>query len=103
MELHHHPERFEKLIRLFLRSSLVKKPCHKTHCQCPHRVNLSFQSSCSCALPNIKVLKDKDLEFTNSIPPFCETLPFSSTTTHSDCIAGFGLLTGWHVRHITSP
>jgi hypothetical protein len=48
-------------------NSLVKKPCHKTHCRCPHRLNLSFQSSRSCALPNIKVLKDKDLEFANSI------------------------------------
>ena len=53
----------------------VKKPCHKTHCRCPHRLNLSFQSSRSCALPNIKVLKDKGLEFANSIPPFNETLP----------------------------
>jgi hypothetical protein len=34
-------------------------------------LNLSFQSSRSCALPNIKGLKDKDLEFANSIPPFC--------------------------------
>ena len=48
-------------------NNLVKKPCHKTHCRCPHRLNLSFQSSRSCALPNIKVLKDKDLEFANSI------------------------------------
>src|SRR5215510_5813503 len=54
-------------------NSLVKKPCHKTYCRCPHRLNLSFQSSRSCALPNIKVLKDKDLEFANSIPPFFET------------------------------
>jgi hypothetical protein len=36
----------------------------------PHRLNLSFQSSRSCALPNIKVLKDKVLEFANSISPF---------------------------------
>ena len=42
-------------------NNLVKKPRHKTHCRCPHRLNLSFQSSRSCALPNIKVLKDKDL------------------------------------------
>jgi len=48
-------------------NNLVKKPCHKTHCRCPHRLNFSFQSSRSCALPNIKVLKDKDLEFANSI------------------------------------
>src|SRR5215217_823770 len=39
------------------------------HCRCPHRLNLSFQSSRSCALPNIKLLKDKDLEFSNSIYP----------------------------------
>jgi hypothetical protein len=32
-------------------------------------LNLSFQSSRSYALPNIKVLKDKDLEFANSIRP----------------------------------
>ena len=31
--------------------------------------NLSSQSSRSCAGPNIKVLKDKDLEFANSIRP----------------------------------
>ena len=30
----------------------------------------------SCVGPNIKMLKDKDLEFANSIPPFCETLPY---------------------------
>src|SRR5262249_42699372 len=51
----------------------VKKPCHKTHCRCPHRLNLSFQSSRSCALPNIKILKDKDLEFANSITLVSET------------------------------
>jgi hypothetical protein len=43
---------------------------HKTPYRCPHRLNLSSQSSRSCALPNIKVLKDKDLEFANSIRPF---------------------------------
>jgi len=36
-------------------------------------LNLSFQSSHSCALPNIKVLKDKDLEFANSIREVNET------------------------------
>src|SRR5262249_18505691 len=61
-------------------NNLVKKPCHKTPCRCPHRLNLSFQPSRSCALPNIKVLKDKDLEFANSIPPFFETKP--------SCMAG---------------
>ena len=54
-------------------NNLVKNHCHKTHCRCPHRLNLSFQSSRSCALPNIKVLKDKDLEFANSITEGCET------------------------------
>jgi hypothetical protein len=34
------------------------------------RLNLSSQSSHSCAGPNIKVLKDKGLEFTNSIRAF---------------------------------
>jgi hypothetical protein len=54
-------------------NSLVKKPCHKTHCRCPYRLNLSLQSSRSCTLPNIKVLKDKDLEFANSIGSLNET------------------------------
>ena len=54
-------------------NSLVKKPRHKTPYRCPHRLNLSFQSSRSCALPNIKALKDKGLEFANSIRRFCET------------------------------
>ena len=45
------------------------KPCHKTHCRCPHRLNLSFRSGRSCALPNVKALKDKGLEFANSIRP----------------------------------
>src|SRR5215468_9974110 len=54
-------------------NSLVKKPCHKTHCRCPRRLNLSFQSSRSCALPNIKVLKDKDLEFADSISEVFKT------------------------------
>jgi hypothetical protein len=35
-------------------------------------LNLSSQSSRSCAGPNIKVLKDKDLEFANSIRPLSE-------------------------------
>src|SRR5262249_36584780 len=56
-------------------NNLVKKPCHKTHCRCPHRLNLSFQPSRSCALPNIKVLKDKDLEFANSIHPVVALRP----------------------------
>jgi len=54
-------------------NNLVKKPCHKTHCRCPYRLNLSFQSSRSYALPNIKALKEKDLEFANSIREGCET------------------------------
>jgi hypothetical protein len=57
-------------------NNLVKRPCHKTPYRCPHRLNLSSQSSRSCALPNIKALKDKDLEFANSIPSF-----FSSPST----------------------
>jgi hypothetical protein len=36
-------------------------------------LDLSSQSSRSCALPNIKALKDKDLEFANSIGAFFET------------------------------
>src|SRR5215813_15482462 len=55
-------------------NNLVKKPCHKTYCQCPHRLNLRFQSSRSCALPNIKMLKDKGLEFANSIRRVSETM-----------------------------
>ena len=54
-------------------NKLVKIPCHKTPYRCPHRLNLSSQSSRSCAGPNIKVLKDKDLEFANSIRRFFET------------------------------
>src|SRR5215813_1963822 len=49
-------------------------PCHKTPYRCPHRLNLSSLSSRSCAGPNIKVLKDKDLEFANSIRSLNETL-----------------------------
>jgi hypothetical protein len=48
-------------------NNLVKRPCHKTPYRCPHRLNLSSQSSRSCAVPNIKALKDKDLEFANGI------------------------------------
>src|SRR5678816_1850457 len=54
-------------------NKLVKIPCHKTPYRCPHRLNLSSQSSRSCAGPNIKMLKDKDLEFANSIPPILDT------------------------------
>jgi hypothetical protein len=79
-------------------NNLVKKPCHKTHCRCLHRLNLSFQSSRSCALPNIKLLKDKDLEFANSIRGFFETASVSHNTTRSDCIEGFGVLTADRVR-----
>jgi hypothetical protein len=50
-------------------NKLVKIPCHKTPSRCPHCLNLSSQSSRSCAGPNIKVLKDKDLEFANSNRP----------------------------------
>src|SRR5262247_3743738 len=50
-------------------NKLVKISCHKTPYRCPHRLNLSSQSSRSCAEPNTKVLKDKDLEFANSIRP----------------------------------
>src|SRR5437764_9815474 len=50
-------------------NKLVKIPCHKTPYRCPHRLNLSSQSSLSCAGPNIKVLKDKGLEFASSIYP----------------------------------
>ena len=55
-------------------NKLVKRPCHKTPYRYPHRLNLSFQSSCSCVSPNIKVLKDKDLEFANSIREVIETV-----------------------------
>jgi hypothetical protein len=51
-------------------NKLVKIPCHKTPYRCPYRLNLCSQSSRSCARPNIKVLKDKDLEFANSIDWF---------------------------------
>src|SRR5262249_20324506 len=71
------PSRCPEIARILLANSnqwyfnnLVKNPCHKTHCRCPHHLKLSFKSSRSCALPNIKLLKDKDLEFANSIRPF---------------------------------
>jgi hypothetical protein len=51
-------------------NKLVKIPCHKTPYRRPHCLNLSSQSSRSCAGPNIKLLKDKDLEFANSITSF---------------------------------
>src|SRR5438105_6341537 len=54
-------------------NGLVKRPCQKTPSRCPHRLNLSSQSSRSCAGPNIKLLKDKDLEVANSIPRFFKT------------------------------
>jgi hypothetical protein len=54
-------------------NKLVKISCHKTPYRCPHRLNLSSQSSRSYAGPNTKVLKDKDLEFANSIRGFFET------------------------------
>src|SRR5215471_18398294 len=88
-------------------NNLVKKPCHETHCRCPHRLHLSFQSSRSCALPSIKVLKDKDLEFANSIPAFIDyggcgqwhvwppprapddVLPLQSSNLRATCLRGF--------------
>jgi hypothetical protein len=51
-------------------NSLVKTPCHKTPYRRLHRLSLSSQSSRSWAGLKIKVLKDKGLEFANSIPPF---------------------------------
>jgi hypothetical protein len=42
-------------------------------------MNRKPESSRSCALPNIKVLKDKDLEFANSIGSFCETVRMNRT------------------------
>src|SRR5215813_2398429 len=82
-------------------NSLVKKPCHKTHCRCSHRLNLSFQSSRSCALPNIKVLKDKDLEFANSIR-FLRQRP-ALPPHHVLNAWGIWVLTAHCVKHIRSP
>jgi hypothetical protein len=48
-------------------NNLVKIPCHKTPYRCPHRLSLSSQSSRSCTGLKIKALKDKGLEFANSI------------------------------------
>src|SRR4029434_2950069 len=67
-------------------NNLVKTPCHKTPYRCPHRLSLSSQSSRSCAGLKIKVLKDKDLEFANSIRPIFETVSCSHTTPHPDCM-----------------
>jgi hypothetical protein len=41
--------------------------------RCPYRLSLSSQQVVLALGQNIKVLKDKDLEFANSIPGFCET------------------------------
>jgi hypothetical protein len=70
-------------------NNLVKKPCHKTPYRCPHRLNLSFQSSRSCALPNIKVLKDKDLEFANSIRALTLWLPLRGVEVSQQSSKGF--------------
>jgi hypothetical protein len=50
-------------------NNLAKTPCHKKPYRCPHHLSLSSQSSRSCAGLKIKVLKDKGLEFANSIRP----------------------------------
>src|SRR5262245_46789927 len=55
-------------------NKLVTIPYRKTPYRCPHRLNLSSQSSRSCAGPNIKLLKDKGLEFANSIRAFAALL-----------------------------
>src|SRR5215468_3233993 len=44
-----------------------------------------------------------DLESRLGNPPFFATAPVYHNTTHSAYIAGFELLTAWHVRNITSP
>ena len=48
-------------------NNLVKTLCHKTPYRCPHRLSLNSQSSRSCDWLKIKMLKDKGLEFANSI------------------------------------
>ena len=50
----------------------------------------------SCALPNIKVLKDKDLEFSNSIPPFLRQRP--TLTSQPLQTALWGLVVDWLSR-----
>src|SRR4029453_16178475 len=82
-------------------NKLVKIPFHKTPYRRPHRLNLSSQSSRSCTEPNIKLLKDKDLEFANSICGFSRQRP--ALTIYSVCIAGCGVLTASRGRGITSP
>ena len=61
-------------------NSLVKTPCHEMPYRCPHRLNLSSHSSRSCAGPNIKMLKDKDLEFANSIVEFARLSSYAGVT-----------------------
>src|SRR5262249_15015569 len=61
---------------------LVKTPCHKMSYRCPYRLNLTSQRSRSCAHLNIKILKDRDLEFANSIrevnePLFAAAVPMT--------------------------
>src|SRR5215510_2653720 len=72
-------------------NSLVKASYQKTPYRCSYRLSLSAQASRSCAGPNIKVLKDKDLEFANSIPPFFETSAGSTfeSLVHREKKAGF--------------
>ena len=69
--------------------SRVKIPYHKTPYRCPHRLNLSSQSSRSCAGPNIKLLKDKDLEFANSNGSFFATVPCSHKTHVRTSLLGY--------------
>src|SRR4029450_3982637 len=62
-------------------NKLVKTPCHKTPYRRPHRLSLSSQSSRSCAGLKIKVLKDKALEFANTIPPSREQTVYKEKTS----------------------
>src|SRR5256885_14022395 len=82
-------------------NKLVKIPCHKTPYRCPHRLNLSSQSSRSCAGPNIKVLKDKDLEFANSItgvsgtiPPLCPLRPAPAVSSLYHSVVNYATARG---------
>src|SRR5262249_5082590 len=79
--------------------NLVKMPYHKTPYRCPYRLSLSSQSSRSCAGPNIKALKDKDLGFANSIRALTVWLPALSFEVPQQPVEGFLI----HIMRLPAP
>src|SRR4029450_12936980 len=74
-------------------NNLVKKPCHKTHCRCPHRLNLSFQSSRSCALP-VKFRRTQYPHHKNQHIPEKSGITCPMQSTHSNVNSISDLPTG---------